>query len=158
MGDKRRFEMLSKFILDTYPSVRSIADVAGGQGMLSLHLAVAGLTPTVIDPRATCLVKRDRRRQRRGELPTFDRRQQLFSAGDVQEFDLIVGLHPDGATAEIASCADHRPCIIVPCCNYGWGVVGDPADHVRRFWTECGIAWREAVLPMGGRNQVLYTV
>jgi hypothetical protein len=32
-------------------------------------------------------------------------------------YDLIVGLHPDGATREIVESAAYRPILLIPCCN-----------------------------------------
>lgn len=154
MGDRQRFKVLADWIRTQYPQARNVADVAGGGGRLFLHI---GLTGAVIDPRHSGLSKSERRAQRRGYLPQIEYRHTLYTADQAEEFDLIVGLHPDGATAEIAASALKRPVCVVPCCNYGWNMPGDPANLVREYWSKMGVSWQEHVLPMAGRNLIMYT-
>jgi hypothetical protein len=51
-GDPARFEVVARFIADRFPDARYIADVAGGQGMLTRILRKRfGFEAEVIDPR-----------------------------------------------------------------------------------------------------------
>jgi len=86
--------------------VRYIADVAGGQGMLSRILTKKyGYAAEVIDPRGWAL---------RG----VSNRSEEYDASMAPYYDLIVGLHPDEATRQVAESATERPVVIVPCCNF----------------------------------------
>jgi len=105
-GDPRRFEVLADYIAARYEnSVRYIADVAGGQGLLSRRLAKHGYESEVVDPRGWV---------RRG----VDSRSEAFDSTMADYYDLIVGLHPDGATRAVAQAAVVRPAILIPCCNF----------------------------------------
>lgn len=108
MGDKRRFEVTRDFILRNYPRAYSILCVADGQGDLARLLQDAGKNAQVIDP----VYNR----------AYFDRRWK-------SKCDLIVGLHPDEATAEIVLAGEKLkiPYLIVPCC-----VKGMEAEILRR--------------------------
>jgi len=106
-GDAERFEVLAEFIADRYGrSVRHIADVAGGQGMLARVLTKRhGYAAEVIDPRGWAL---------RGVAA----RTATFGSSDATYYDLVVGLHPDEATRAVAEAASVRPVVLVPCCNF----------------------------------------
>ncbi len=55
-GDPARFEVVARFIADRFPDARYIADVAGGQGMLTRMLRKRfGFEAEVIDPRGWAL-------------------------------------------------------------------------------------------------------
>src|SRR5215468_4041861 len=106
-GSPQRFAVVATFI-DRYfgGSIRYIADVAGGQGMLTKILNKQyGYEAEVIDPRGW------RIKGVPGQEKTFDPAAADF-------YDLIVGLHPDEATRPIAEAALIRPTLIVPCCNF----------------------------------------
>jgi hypothetical protein len=106
-GDPERFEVVAEFICDRYGrSVRYIADVAGGQGMLCRILRKKyNYDCEVVDPRGWTL---------RG-VPGRTVELSLSEAG---YYDLIVGLHPDEATRVVAQAALIRPAILIPCCNF----------------------------------------
>jgi hypothetical protein len=106
-GDPNRFEVIAKFIYDLYGKrVRYIADVAGGQRMLTRILYKQyNYACEVIDSRGWTL---------KGVLSRNDDFQP--SMGDY--YDLIVGLHQDEATRPIAQSALIRPVILIPCCNF----------------------------------------
>jgi len=106
-GSPERFDVVAEFIHDYYGrSVRYIADVAGGQGMLSRILTKKyGYAAEVIDPRGWAL---------RG----VSNRSEEYDASMAPYYDLIVGLHPDEATRQVAESATERPVVIVPCCNF----------------------------------------
>ena len=105
-GDERRFEILAEFIYLRYgSSVRYIADVAGGQGLLARTLNKKyNYEAEVIDPRGYTL---------KG-VPS---RAQEYTSDLAVYYDLIVGLHPDEATRPVAESAKVRPVILIPCCN-----------------------------------------
>lgn len=168
MGDDRRFEVLAEFVARNFPSARfpRVADVAGGTGMLSMELLRRSYSPTVIDPRRSGLPKRVRKQERKSALKTGRLLRPKFLnvevvEADLSEFDLLVGLHPDEATEPLARLATQKPVVLVPCCNKGFGVMshGSPnaADTVRRIWKSLGVPYRETLLPITGKNVVLWT-
>ena len=105
-GDEGRFDIIAHYIYQRYGgSIVYIADVAGGQGLLSSILNKKyNYRAEVIDPRGNVL---------KG-VPS---KQAEYHAGMAAHYDLIVGLHPDAATREIAKSAQFRPVLLVPCCN-----------------------------------------
>jgi len=55
-GDPARFEVVAAFIADRFPDARYVADVAGGQGMLTRILRKRfGFDAELIDPRSWSL-------------------------------------------------------------------------------------------------------
>ena len=106
-GASDRFEVMAAYIYDRYgSSIQYIADVAGGQGMLSRILRKKyNYEAEVVDPRGWTL------RGVPGRAEEFDPSLATF-------YDLIVGLHPDEATRAVAEAARLKPAIVVPCCNF----------------------------------------
>jgi hypothetical protein len=157
MGDRRRFEVFAEFILRNSKPCH-VADVAGGQGYLSLILAQHGYDCTIIDPRNTNLSAPDRKSARSNHV-SLRRTKCKFIAEMAQGYDLVVGLHPDGATYELCRAAKVCRTMIVPCCKM-WE--GDLANHgspsldetIRRFWRRIGIEWWETELKMSGKNRI----
>ena len=114
-GAPGRFEATARFIADRFPDARYVADVAGGQGMLSRILTKHyNKTAEVIDPRGWAL---------RGVAS----RQITYDAGSADFYDLIIGLHPDQALRPVVGSAVRRPVLVVPCCNF-W----DPSTRLGR--------------------------
>ena len=105
-GDERRFEVLAEYIYSHFGrDVKYIADVAGGQGLLSRILNKKyNYESEVIDPRGYVL---------KGVASI----QSEYSPDMAKFYDLIVGLHPDEATRAVVESAVHRPILLVPCCN-----------------------------------------
>ena len=105
-GDEARFEAVAEYVYRRFGSgVKYIADVAGGQGMLSRILSKKyNYEAEVIDPRGHTLIG----------VPS---KQAYYTAEMACFYDLIIGLHPDGATRAVAESAASRPVILVPCCN-----------------------------------------
>ncbi len=108
---------MATFIYERYgSSVNYIADVAGGQGMLSRILRKKyNYEAEVVDPRGWTL---------RG-VPN---RAEEFDPALAPYYDLIVGLHPDQATRAVAEAALVKPVIIVPVLaifgpRRSWGVM-----------------------------------
>ena len=85
-GDPKRFETLAAFIDDRYgKTIRYIADVAGGQGMLSRILRKKyNYDAEVVDPRGHT-------------LKGVPNQAVELDASFADYYDLIVGLHPDEA-------------------------------------------------------------
>lgn len=106
-GDDARFEEVAAFIYDRFgPSIRYIADVAGGQGLLSRILNKKyNYESEVIDPRHYQLVGvKNRECEYRSDMAGF--------------YDLVVGLHPDEATRDVVESAKTTRVLVVPCCNF----------------------------------------
>lgn len=106
-GDETRFEIVADFINNRFGnSIRYIADVAGGQGLLSRILNKKyNYVSEVIDPRGYTL---------KG-VPS---RVCEYSSDMAGFYDLIIGLHPDEATRPVVESAFERPVLVVPCCNF----------------------------------------
>jgi hypothetical protein len=98
---------VAEFISERYGrSVRYIADVAGGRGMLTRILnKKCNYECEVVDPRGWVL---------RG-VPN---RKQAYLPEMATYYDLIVGLHPDEALRAVAASALVRPTVLIPCCNF----------------------------------------
>ncbi len=106
-GDDARFEILANFVYDRFGnSIKYIADVAGGQGVLSRILNKKfNYEAEVIDPREH-------------QLKGISNRQCEYEPNLAGYYDLIIGLHPDEATRAVAESAFYKPTIVVPCCNF----------------------------------------
>ena len=106
-GAPERFEVLAEYIYNHYgKSVKYIADVAGGQGMLTRILRKKyNYQSEVFDIREWTLVG-------------VPHRQEKFEPQHAGYYDLVVGLHPDGATRAVAEAALIKPTILIPCCNF----------------------------------------
>ena len=105
-GDPKRFQVIADFVVERYGNkINYIADVAGGQGMLSRMLNKRGYASEVIDPRGYTL---------KG-VPS---RAEEYTAAMADYYDLVIGLHPDAAIREVGQSALIRPTLLVPCCNF----------------------------------------
>lgn len=145
-GDPGRFEVVAAFIHDRYGgSVRYIADVAGGQGLLCRVLRKKyNYECEVVDPRGWTL---------RG-VPG---RAVEFDPGEVSYYDLIVGLHPDEATRAVAQAARVRPTILIPCCNY-WSEerlgCNELIEAIEHCYREHGVTFERVVFPFKGPKNI----
>lgn len=105
-GDAARFEVIAEFVTKTFgKNVQYVADVAGGQGMLSRLLNKRGYEAEVIDPRGWTMVG-------------VNNRQEEYSVEIADYYDLVIGLHPDEAIRPVVESAKVRPVLIIPCCNF----------------------------------------
>ncbi|MGI8913656.1 MAG: hypothetical protein ACR2JY_07705 [Chloroflexota bacterium] len=106
-GDPQRFDILADFIADRFGnSIKTVADVAGGQGLLARMLRKRNnYDCEVIDPRGWT-------------LKGVSARQEEFDPTMAPYYDLVVGLHPDEALRAVAQAALMRPVVLVPCCNF----------------------------------------
>lgn len=119
-GDPSRFQVVAGFVADRYfGKLKRIADVAGGQGMLCRVLNKKyNFEAEVVDPRGFTMVG-------------VNNRKEEYKAEWADFYDLVVGIHPDGALKEVVLSALVRPVIVIPCCN---------------FWSEKEVLGREALL------------
>jgi hypothetical protein len=145
-GDPARFQAIADYIADRYwRDVRYIADVAGGQGMLARVLSKRyNYVCEVIDPRAWVL---------RGVTHQASAFDPAFSS----YYDLIVGLHPDGALREVAHAALVRPVVLVPCCNF-WSPekLGqmELLEAIAAFYQRHGVVYEQVIFPFKGPKNI----
>jgi hypothetical protein len=145
-GDSTRFQVIADFIADRYwRDLRYIADVAGGQGMLARILSKQyNYECEVIDPRAWVL------KGVQHQASEFD---PAFSS----YYDLIVGLHPDGALREVAQAARLRPVLLVPCCNF-WSEekLGQAAllEAIEQYYIQHGVRYERVVFSFKGPKNI----
>ena len=106
-GDPRRFDAVADFVIGRFSgSVKYVADVAGGKGLLTRVLSKrANFVCELIDPRKTV-------------LKGIQHRTEQFRAEMADYYDLLIGLHPDDALRELAKAALIRPVVLIPCCNF----------------------------------------
>ena len=105
-GDPARFEVVARFIADRFPDARYVADVAGGQGMLTRILRKRfGVEAEVVDPRGWA-------------LKGVPARAELYTPAMADYYDLVVGLHPDQALRSVVESAATAAVLVVPCCNF----------------------------------------
>ena len=141
-GAPGRFEAVAAFICDRYgPEVRYVADVAGGQGMLTRLLRKKyNLEAEVVDPRGHT-------------LKGVPGRAAYFDADDAAYYDLVVGLHPDQATRAVAEAALVRPAILIPCCNF-WSDERLGQEEllaaIEAMYAERGVTWERVTFEFRG--------
>ena len=143
MADKRRFDLFAELLRGRFPQARRVFDVAGGQGKLNEALTKRGCEVITFD-------------KRHKHLPvTFAERE--FTLAEPCECELVVGMHPDGATRVIIDyAAKHRvPFAIVPCCSDNSMPYKPWMRHLSALATEQGLLVCEVELPMEGRARVI---
>jgi hypothetical protein len=143
VADKRRFELFADFATATFPRAQRVFDVAGGMGKLNAALTARGLDVTTFDKRW----KREAVRYA----------ERLFTLQEPCACDLLVGMHPDGATRIVVEYAAlHRvPFAVVPCCSDNGMSYKPWVRHLRELAEQLGLAVAEHTLPMQGRARVL---
>ena len=145
-GSPERFEVLADFIDQRYKGeIKHIADVAGGQGMLSRLLNKRGFEAEVIDPRGWTMVG-------------VASRKEEYIANMADYYDLIVGLHPDEALRPVVESAKIRPVVVVPCCNF-WDLskkLGRDAllDEIEKFFRANGIKFERIIFDFKGPQNI----
>lgn len=144
MSDPKRFALFADFICEKFPAPR-IFDVAGGQGRLNAELTERGRVVTTFD-----------RKPKRLPVRYVERR---FTLEEPRECDLVVGMHPDGATRIIVEYARHHrlPFAIVPCCSDDGTSYNVWMKRLIELASAEGAFARveEALLPMRGRARVI---
>lgn len=143
MADKRRFELFARYLRGRFPQARRVWDVAGGMGRLNTELAKLGFEPLTFDARAKHL-----------PVPFAERRLTL---AEPCACDLVVGMHPDGATSVIVEYAARHavPFSVVPCCSDNSMSYRPWMRHLAARAAGLGFAVEEAALAMSGRARVL---
>ena len=146
-GDERRFEIVAEFIYERFgSSIKYIADVAGGQGLLTRILNKKyNYEAEVIDPRGYL-------------LKGVQGRQCLYTADMAGFYDLVVGLHPDEAIRPVIESAAEKPVLAVPCCNH-WDAtqkLGSRAlvDSIGDFLADKNIGYEKIIFNFKGPKNI----
>ena len=144
-GSPERFEIVADFISTHYADVKYVADVAGGQGMLSRALNKQGFEAEVVDPRGWTIVG-------------VNNRPEEYSSEMADYYDLIIGLHPDEALRPVVESAKVRPILVVPCCNF-WDKtqkLGRNAllDEIESYLNQNNVVYKRVVLNFKGPQNI----
>jgi hypothetical protein len=145
-GDPKRFEVVADFIYTRFQrSIRYIADVAGGQGMLTRILRKKyNYECEVIDLRGWA-------------LKGVPNKTVEFHPSMADYYDLIVGLHPDEATRPVALSALIRPVVLIPCCNF-WSEekLGRDAlvEAIESYYKENNVIFERITFPFKGPKNI----
>jgi|GEM_PF-429820 hypothetical protein len=146
-GDPARFPAVAELISRVYGrSIKYIADVAGGQGMLAKLLRKRfGYEAEVVDPRGW-------------RLKGVPGREEEFDPQQASYYDLVVGVHPDQATRAVALSALYTQTLLVPCCNF-WDRsrrLGSLAliQSIEDFYQKYDVAHERVTLPIRGPKNI----
>ena len=143
MADKRRFDLFAELLRTRFPAAKRVFDVAGGQGKLNDALTRRGCEVITFD-------------RRHKHLPvTFAERE--FTLDEPCACELVVGMHPDGATRVIIDYAAKHgvPFAIVPCCSDNSMPYKPWMRHLSELAAAQGSRVSEVELPMEGRARVI---
>jgi hypothetical protein len=143
VADLRRFELFADWIVERFEA-RRIFDVAGGQGRLNEALSRRGRAVTTFDTRHK-------------HLPvTFAER--AFTLDEPCACELVVGMHPDGATRVIIDYAARHAVrfAIVPCCSDNSLSYKPWMRHLAELAVASGLRVDEATLGISGRARILF--
>ncbi len=143
MADKRRFDLFAAFVTQHFPAAQRAFDIAGGMGKLNAALTTRGLDVLTFD--------------KRWKHDDVQYAQRLFTLAEPCACDVVVGMHPDGATRIIVEYAHkHRVGFaIVPCCSDNGMPYKPWMRHLAELGTSLGLEVAEHALPMIGRARVL---
>lgn len=148
-GAENRFEVVANYIFNRFGrSITYIADVAGGQGMLSKILSKKyNYNSEVIDPREY-------------QLTGVSNRQTTYTPEMAGYYDLIVGLHPDEATRPIVESARTTKTLIIPCCNF-WDQtikLGRNAllEEIRKYYDQNKVKYEKIVFDFNSTKNIGY--
>ncbi len=146
-GDPARFPEVANLISRVYGrDIRYIADVAGGQGMLSKLLRNRlGYDAEVVDPRGW-------------RITGVPGREEKFDPDQASYYDLVVGVHPDQATRAIAMSALRTRTLLVPCCNF-WDRshrLGTMAlvESIEKFYRSYRVSYQRVALDIRGPKNI----
>ncbi|HVO30788.1 MAG TPA: hypothetical protein VMV18_08630 [bacterium] len=142
MADKRRFDLFADWLVERFPAPR-IFDIAGGMGKLNEALTSRGRAVTTFDTRWKHLDVRYA--------------QRIFTLDEPCDCDLLVGMHPDGATRVIVEYAAKHglPFAVVPCCSDNGMSYKPWLRHIAETARTHGFAVEEATLAMEGRARIV---
>jgi hypothetical protein len=144
MADLRRFSFFAQFVRDRFDA-RRVFDVAGGTGKLNQALSALGCQVATFD-----------RRHKHLDVPYA---QRAFTLDEPCDADLVVGMHPDGATRVIIEYAalHHIGFAVVPCCSDNGMSYKPWMRHLMDLARAQGFdEVSEETLPMRGRARVVY--
>ncbi len=143
VADKRRFDLFAGFVTEQFPTARRVFDIAGGMGKLNEALTARGLDVTTFD--------------KRWKHASVQYAQRLFTLDEPCAADVLVGMHPDGATRIIVEYAAKHGVgfAIVPCCSDNGMPYKPWMRHLAELGQTLGLAVVEAGLPMMGRARVI---
>ena len=146
MADKRRFDLFSAFVTERFGPARRVYDVAGGMGKLNDALTRLGHDTTTFYTRHK-------------HLPV-KYAQRMFTLDEPCEADVVVGMHPDGATRVILQyAAKHAlPFAVVPCCSDNGMPYNPWRRHLADVARELGFTVDEETLAMEGRARIVFGV
>lgn len=146
-GDPQRFEVVADFVFETFGrKIKYIADVAGGRGMLSRILNKRyNYRATVFDPRGYTLVG-------------VEGITEEFKPEDASYYDLVIGLHPDEATRQVAESALVTNTLLIPCCNF-WDrtkKLGRDAmlAEISAYYDSNGVSYKKVELDFEGPKNI----
>lgn len=153
MGDPRRFDAFARLIADECSPDWTIADVAGGKGILQTALRERGFT------RVTTWDQR-----RRTGYSRHGHRYGYFTHTTPARYDALVAMHPDEATDHCVLFAGHHqiPALLCPCCvrpsavGY-WGKASYHlwCAHLEQLAHRARLSVRWTTLPINGRRDVM---
>jgi hypothetical protein len=155
MGDSKRFDLFAEYIARNFPvsKYKRVADIAGGQGYLQQALRKLSYDVTTFD-----------KRHKHVKSNKIQYKFKYFDSSIKDDYDLLVGMHPDEATDIIIAEAIKRniPFVVVPCCikptvttfkgqqDYkAW------VNHLKFFAMRQGYHVEEYQLKMAGKNILL---
>ena len=143
MGDLLRFDRFADFLVREFPHAHRVWDIAGGMGKLNEALTARGRDVLTFDARPK-------------HLPVAFA-ERLLTLDEPCTADLLVGLHPDGATRIIVEYAAlHRlPFAVIPCCSDNSMPYKPWLRHSGESAREAGFAVSEADLNIHGRKRVV---
>ena len=139
MADKRRFELFAGLVTGRFPGAQRVFDIAGGMGKLNEALTQRGLDVLTFD-----------KRWKRADVPYAER---LFTLDEPCTCDLLVGMHPDGATRIIVGYAGRHggACAVGPGCSENGMPYRPWMRHLAERGERSGLAVEEQLLPREGR-------
>jgi predicted RNA methylase len=124
MGDITRNEKFATMIKKQFPKAKNVLNIADGKGILSRKLANKDMNIYAVEKKPR--FKGNKHKRIIYKQMTFNSNKKL----DIDNIDLIVGMHPDEATAEILDYAiiNKINFAIVPCC-----IVGKYSENVSDY-------------------------
>ncbi len=149
MGAQDRNVVFAKFVKSHFPKAESCLVIADGKGELATLLS-SKYKIRVIENKPRQKFWRKKVQYTKG---WFDRNHQI-------EEDIVVGMHPDEATAEIivGAEANGKKWAIVPCCIKGLDAHGVNGfrNWVKKLKSLSKGEVIESTLPFNGKNTVLW--
>ena len=144
-GDPNRFQVVADFVITQFGKrVRYIADVAGGKGVLTRMLNKKNLDCELIDPRQK-------------SVKGIKHRREPFLPEMTDYYDLLIGLHPDGALRDLGEAALTRPVVMIPCCNF-WDQhrrgQKELLAAIKNFYQDNDVRYQEIVLNFKGPKNI----